>query len=112
MGKVDIIDLELGIPIDSIYKENSIFIRYLPNSGNNPYVNVSVIQRYYKEDILWKFFPKSIQIVFDKNGRGCLPIYNDRCLFLTVLTETHPDLPDDLEFFLWHPEVFEGKFYK
>jgi hypothetical protein len=115
MGEVKIIELELDISIDdmdSTLKENSIFVRYTDYVRFDYPSVIVTIQRYYKGKILWNFYPNSSQIIFDKDGRVCLPIHDDEVLFLQTLTEIHSDLPEDLEFFLWHPEVFRGYFYE
>ena len=40
------------------------------------------------------------------NGKNLYPDTKD---FLSIVADHHPE---NLEFFIWHPEVFEGKYYE
>jgi len=61
------------------------------------------------KNLYWKFEPNG----WDGNHYIKLPnlehTYPANNKFLKCLSEIYPN---DLEFFLWHPEVFEGKYYR
>lgn len=61
--------------------------------------------------LVWRYFPAisgfGDTIIITKTKEVCSKF--TRVEFLTELRNYYPE---DLEFFLWHPEVFEHKFYK
>jgi hypothetical protein len=75
------------------------------------------IYRFLEGDLIWKIEPNGL---YGNNymkrlsyaGDGVLRfdhLYPENDVFLSRLEEHHPQ---DLEFFIWHPEVFKGEYHE
>ena len=74
------------------------------------------VYRFLEGDLIWKLEPNgSYGNNYMKIGNGIPSIpsfdhlYPENDVFLSRLEEHHPQ---DLEFFIWHPEVFKGEYHE
>lgn len=68
------------------------------------------IFRTKKGNIVWKFFPYEGYYTYEFAGNSRYQRrMNRRNDFLEYLQDKHPE---DLEFFLWHPEIEENKWFR
>ena len=71
--------------------------------------HLDLVARFNKTNLIWKLEPLAgfagNNYILSKTGEHLYP--SDQA-FLSILSEHYPE---DLEFFLWHTEVFEGKYY-
>jgi hypothetical protein len=61
------------------------------------------------KNLYWKVEPNGISGNHYMKLPNLEHAYPSNDQFLKYISENYPN---DLEFFLWHPEVFEGKYYR
>ena len=71
---------------------------------------LDLVARFNCTNLVWKLEPlegfAGNNYILSKTGEHLYPSDQN---FLTILSENYPE---DLEFFLWHTEVFERKYYE
>jgi len=103
--------------VSSIGKEDAIHIILLMPMLDRTYID-SII-RLLDEVVLWRFAPHDTYGISDNFIRAVehsadgatdlWGIYPTRDNFLSMLEKYYPE---DLDFFIWHPEVFNGEYHE